>query len=141
MTPPPLSPAQQKVLARSLPEVRQLLGLLKAGGLAPRDITLVIVVDLRGGTGQLLAEEAFGKVPVKMRVAEALVQNAIPTMTIPLSDEGGIVALRILASEFVGAAMAREPGKIPVLVVDDQDEPGMVLLDAETLVFGTGAHS
>lgn len=109
-----------------------LLLLQQEKGIAPEEITLVVVLDLRG-EGRIVAVEALGEILVRFYEAEAASTNSIPTASFPLDGEGGMQLLGLLVPEFVDVAMRRQAGTIPVLLIDHEDEPGITFIDVPDL--------
>lgn len=115
------------------PRIReQLLLLQQEQGIDPEEITLIVVLDLRGN-GRVVAVEALGEILVRHYEAEAASTRSIPTVSLPLDGEGGMQLLDLLVPEFVEVAVQRRTGTIPVLLIDHEDEPGITFIDVPDL--------
>lgn len=106
----------------------QLLVLQQEKGIAPTEITLIVVLDLRGN-GRVVAVEALGEILVRHYEAEAASTRSIPSVSFPMDGPGGMQLLDLLAPEFVEVAVQRRTGTIPVLLIDEQDEPGITFIE------------
>jgi len=109
-----------------------LLLLQQEKGIAPEEITLVVVLDLRGN-GRVVAVEALGEILVRHYEVEAASTNSIPSVSFPMDGPGGMQLLVLLVPEFVEVAVQRRTGTIPVLLIDHQDEPGITFIHVPDL--------
>jgi len=101
-------------------------------GIAPEEITLIVVIDLRG-SGRVVAVEALGEILVRHHEVEAASTRSIPSVSFPMDGQGGLQLLELLVPEFIEVAVQRRAGTIPVLLIDDEDEPAITFIDVPDL--------
>lgn len=85
-----------------------------------------IVADLRGDFGQACLAEGAG--------LEFIVRHPPAAMVIPLDVDGLLAIATDTVPEALGVIADREPTTVPILIVDSDDEPAVVILDANELL-------
>ena len=99
---------------------------------SPSGVGLIMVVDLRGETGRYLCTMALNEEAVEGRLKQAARRREIPSASWPLGDDEAFNALEVLAPEYLGDARNRQPGQVPVLLVDQDDVLGFCHVDSPT---------
>lgn len=94
-------------------------------GLAPTEMAF-IVADTDGGFGRSCVQEGAG--------LEFLVRTiAASAMVIPLGVDGLVAILASMVPDGIEPVLTRTAGLVSLLLVDANDEPAIVLLDARRL--------
>jgi hypothetical protein len=95
----------------------------------PRHVpTVAVVADLRSDVGRFFAEQALGAEAVETALSTAALAERTPTTSWLLDAGSGLGLLALLASEFVAETLAREPGEVPTITVDQWGEPELALV-------------
>jgi hypothetical protein len=120
-----LLPTHEALLDRHRARLRELMGLATGAGFAPGTMAF-IVADLAGSFGRACIEEGAG-------IEFLVVIEGAAAMAVPIGVDGLLVILLDVVPEAVPPVISRPPATVPVLIVDADDEPALVILEVERL--------
>ena len=98
---------------------------------------VVIVADLRGMFGRAVGEALIERPLVEHALRKADTKGIRPSFVVPLPINEALPLLRMCGEDVVERVMTRPPRTMPVLVVDENDNPALAFSDP----LGDGAKS
>ena len=94
------------------------------------------VVDLRSLHGRSCAEDIVGHSVAEHRLRSATTRGIAPSMPFPLDGDGALVILQQLAPMLIDPVQRRLSGEVPIVVLDQEDQPALCWLSEIRGIWG-----